>query len=296
VDGRNGGKALSLTSGDTAIDAGNIDIYRKAFTLSAWVKIGQFGNGDKIGLFGGQAPMGADQDSTGTTLQVGVQGKKLFMGFFGRDIKGDKDVPLNEWVNLTYTYDPAAMKGSLYLNGDLDRTLDQNPYAGPLQTIGGAPILDHGNYALQDAVVVQACLDAGMVRLLSDQGLESLRQGEYTSAWRPLSGANRLEVSAEIPAGSAVSIIVETGDQNGTVVGSSTVNLKSGQSMCLLPALAGGVQVRVRAGLSSTDWASAPILRAVVLSGPGGKQGWATPNDWAGGKATPALMTNYGQP
>jgi beta-glucosidase len=296
VDGRNGGKALSLTSGDTAVDTGNIDVYRKAFTLSAWVKIDQFGNGDDIGLFGGQAPMGADQDSTGTTLHVGVEGRKLFMGFFGRDIKGDRDVPLHEWTNLTYTYDPKAMKGSLYLNGDLDRTIDQKPYAGPLETIGGAPILNHGSYALQDAVVVQTCLDAGMVRLLSDKGFEALRQGEYTSAWRPLGRVNKLDVTAEIPEGSAMSVIVETGDKDGKVVGSSTVDLKPGQSTYTIPSLAGGDQVRVRTDISGTNWTSAPILRAVVLSGPDGKQRWATPNDWAGGNATPGLMTNYGQP
>ena len=296
VDGRNGGKALGLTSGATAIDAGNIDIYRKAFTLSAWVKIDQFGNGNDIGLFGGQAPMGADQDNTGTTLHAGVEGKKLFMGFFGRDIKGDKDVPLGEWVNLAYTYDPKAMKGSLYLNGELDRTMDQKAYAGPLQTIGGSPILDHGSYALQEAVVAQSCLDAAMIRLLADKGLESLRTGEYTSSWRPWNGANKLDVAADIGSGSTLSVTVESGDKDGNVVGSRTIEIKPGQSAYSLAGLAAGSQIRVRAGIACADWNAAPVLRAVILSGPGGEQRWATPNDWAGGKATPGLITTYGQP
>jgi beta-glucosidase len=296
VDGRNDGKALSLTSGATTIEAGNIDIYRKAFTLSAWVKITQFGNGNDIGLFGGQAPMGADQDNTGTLLHVGVEGKKLFMGFFGRDIKGDKDVPLGEWVNLTYTYDPKTMKGSLYLNGELDRMMDQKPYAGPLETIGGAPILDHGSYALQEAVVAQSCFDATMIHLLADKGFESLRTGEYTSSWRPFNTAQKLEVVSDIDSGSTLSVIVESGDKDGNVVGSRTIEIKPGQSTYSLAGLAVGSQIRARAEIACTDWDGAPILRAMILSGPGGEQRWATPNDWASGKATPGLITTYGQP
>jgi beta-glucosidase len=290
------GQALSLTQSGMYVDVGNIDIYRKAFTLSAWVKINELGNDTELALFGGKAPMGADQDNTGTTLHVGVHNKKAFMGFLGRDIEGKKNVPLGQWVNLTYTYDPEAEKGSLYIDGALDRAVDQKPYTGPLETIGDAPMLKHGSYALDDAVVVQSCLAPTLVKLLSGKGLESLRSGDYVSAWSTFAAApTQLVATADVPAGSQIEVTVETGT-DGKAAGSTKIELKPGQQTYPLDGLTAGTQVRIHVALSSTDWKALPVLRSAVLTGTGATQRWATPTQWSAGQTSPSLITNYGQP
>jgi hypothetical protein len=290
------GKALQLTAGGMGVDAGNIDIYRKAFTLSAWVKIDQLGKGGDLALFGGKAPMGADQDSTGTQLHVGVHNKKAFMGFMGRDIHGDKDVPVGPWVNLSYTYDPQKLKGSLYIDGRLDKSVDQEPYAGPLETIGDAPLLSHGSYALEDPVVIQSCLTPQAIQSLASKGFDSLRRGGYVSAWRPLTGApTTLSAAAEMPPGSQITVTVETADAAGKATGSAKVALQEGQQRYPLTGLNAGAQVRLRIQLSAADWKNFPVLRSAALSG-GASQRWSTPRDWSQGSADPSLVTDYSQP
>src|ERR1700733_3003179 len=81
-------------SSSSSIDAGNVQLYRKSFTLSAWVKIDKLGGGGDLALFGGRAPMGADQDNNGTVLSAGLHDGKLFLGFQGREATGTKAVPL----------------------------------------------------------------------------------------------------------------------------------------------------------------------------------------------------------
>ena len=290
------GQALQLTQSGMDVDVGNVDIYRKAFTLSAWVKIDQLGQGDDLALFGGKAPMGADQDNTGTILHVGVQHKKAFMGFLGRDIHGKKDVPLGKWINLTYTYDPEAEKGSVYIDGSLDQESDQKPYTGPLETIGDAPELQHGSYALDDAVVAQSCMTPNMVKLLVGKGLDSLRGGEYISDWETFAGApTQLAATADIPAGSKIEVNVDVGS-DGKGIGSKKIELQSGTQTYPLDGMTAGNQVRIRVEISSTDWKALPVLRSAVLTGGGATQRWSTPSQWGAGKAEPSLITNYGQP
>jgi hypothetical protein len=239
--------------------------------------------------------MGADQDTTGTQLHVGVHNKKPFMGFLGRDIGGTKEVPIGSWVNLTYTYDPVAQKGSLYLNGSLDKALAQKPYAGPLETIGDAPLLNHGSYSLDEAVVAQSCFTPNMVHQLSEKGLESFRQGDYTSDWRALNGAPQtLDATADIPDGSTITVVVETGDQDGKAIGSSKIELKPGKQSYPLTGLTAGAQVRLRVQIASTVWGASPVLRAATITG-GNKQTWSTPVDWARGQLPASLTGNFGQ-
>jgi len=294
--GGKSGQALQLARAGMGVNVEHLDIYRKPFTLSAWVKIDALGKNDDLGLFGGQAPMGADQDNTGTQLHVGVHNKKPFMGFLGRDITGGKQVPVGSWVNLTYTYDPLAEKGSLYLNGSLDKSTAQKPYAGPLETIGDAPLLDHGSYALDEVVVVQSCLSPQMVRQLSEQGLESLRHGNYSSQWQALSGSPQtLDVIPEIPAGTKISVTVETANKDGKVLGSSAVDLVDGKQSYPLSGVQAGDQVRLRVQLSSTVWGASPVLRSATVTGAAGKQTWSTPHEWAKGNADSTLIMNCGQ-
>jgi beta-glucosidase len=289
------GHALALPSKNNWIDAGNIELYRKAFTLSAWVKISQLSDNGDLAIFGGQAPMGADQDTSGTTLHAGIHNNKPFLGFFGRDIQGDKSVPPGDWVNLTYTYDPQAEIGALYINGTLDKSESQKPYAGPLSSIGDAPILQHGNYLLDNVVVTQSCFTPAMVRLLSDKGFESFLQGEYTSDWHAFDGApETLDAFADIPEGAHITVIVETGDKSGKVVGSATAQLKPGQQSYPLPNLQSGQQIRIRAQLLTTGWGGGPVLRSVTLQGGrGGNLHWSAPDDWSKGNASDSLISNY---
>lgn len=294
VDGKSG-KALELTDSGMGVDAEHLDIYRKAFTLSAWVKIDSLGKNDDLGLFGGQAPMGADQDATGTQLRVGIQNKKPIMDFQGREINGAKEVPIGDWVNLTYTYDPIALKGSVYVNGSLDKAVAQKPYTGPLETIGDAPSLAHGSYALDEIVVIQSCLSQQMVHQLAKDGLESLRSGDYTSQWRASTDAPQtLDVVADLPDGSKITVTVDTGDKDGKTLSSCKVDLVAGQSSYPLTGLQAGDQVRLRVQIAGTSWGTSPVLRAATLTGTG-KLKWSTPNEWAQGQLSTSLVSGFGQ-
>jgi hypothetical protein len=295
VSGRSG-EGLQ-TSSSASIDAGGIQLYRKSFTLSAWIRIDALSNKDELGLFGGQAPMGADQDNTGTILDAGIRNQKLFLGFHGRDIFGNKDVPKGSWVNVTYVYDAAIQKASLYLNGSLDKAGNQASYTGPLETIGDAPTLQHGRYTLDDVVVTQDCLSPELVRLLFQNGYDALLQGSYTSAWRPYEdGAQRLEAVAEMPTGGKLSLTVETGDKAGKVLNSQTIELRTGKHVYSLKSTKPGNQIRFRAQLAASTDGQSPVLRAVSVVGANRTQRWSTPSEWGGGTAEKSVAVNDSTP
>ncbi|MDT7810986.1 MAG: beta-glucosidase, partial [Acidobacteriaceae bacterium] len=295
VSGRSG-EGLQ-TSSSANIDAGGIQLYRKSFTLSAWIRIDALSNKDELGLFGGQAPMGADQDNTGTILDAGIRNQKLFLGFHGRDILGNKDVPKGSWVNVTYVYDAAIQKASLYLNGSLDKAGNQASYTGPLETIGDAQTLQHGRYTLDDVVVTQDCLSPELVRLLFQNGYDALLQGSYTSAWRPYEdGAQRLEAVAEMPTGGKLSLTVETGDKAGKVLNSQTIELRTGKHVYSLKSTKPGNQIRFRAQLAASTDGQSPVLRAVSVVGANRTQRWSTPSEWGGGTAEKSVAVNDSTP
>ena len=288
------GQALRFSGPGAAIEAGNLDIYRKSFTLSAWVNIEQLGSNGDMALFGGRAPMGADQDDTGTQLSAGIHGGKLYMGFKGRQIGGGRDVPTGRWVNLTYAYDALAQQGAVYLNGELDLAAKLDPYAGPLETIGGAPGLEHGNYLLDEAVITRTAFTPSMARRLYDEGMNSFRQGEFVSGWRSGGNLTALQAVAEIPKGSAIVVIVEVGDRDGKILRSSRIEIQSGRESYPLSGFDGlsansGGQVRIRVQLSSSQWGRSPFLRAVKISGEGGAEHWTTLRSWRDGQVEPSL-------
>jgi len=295
VGGRSG-EGLQ-TASSASIDAGGIQLYRKSFTLSAWIRIDALGDKDELALFGGQAPMGADQDATGTILDAGIRNRKLFLGFHGRDILGNKDVPTATWVNVTYAYDAALQKTFLYLNGSLDKTGNQASYTGPLETIGDAPTLQHGRYTMDDVVVTQDCLSPELVTLLFHDGYGALQHGSYTSAWRPYEDSvQSLEAVSEMPAGSKLSLIVETGDKGGNVVDSQTVELGPGKHNYLLKRTRRSDQIRFRAQMSASTDGQSPVLRAVGLTGTNGAERWSTPSEWGAGTAEKSIAVNEPAP
>ncbi|HEX4084477.1 MAG TPA: glycoside hydrolase family 3 N-terminal domain-containing protein [Chthoniobacteraceae bacterium] len=291
------GTALHLTSPDMDIDAGNIDLYRKAFTLSAWVKIDALGNDGDLALFGGKAPMGADQDNTGTQLHAGLQHGKPYLGFMGRDIGGGSAVPLGQWANVAFTYDPVALKGSLYVDGKLVKTAAQKPYTGPLETIGQCPFLQHGSFALDDVAVIQSCLTPAMVDALASGGMESLLTGDYKSEWRPLSGTpSRMEASADLPPGSRASILVQVGGQNGKSPVEQEIPLETGDRVYPFSMPKPGSEVRIEIKMTAGNWKAMPVIHSVEIAGVPGSVRWFSPKDWAQGTTSPALTIDYGQP
>ncbi|MDR2463424.1 MAG: glycoside hydrolase family 3 C-terminal domain-containing protein [Verrucomicrobiales bacterium] len=289
--GKDGGKALTLDKGDAGIVAGAADLYRKSFTLSALVKINKLDpQKEEIGLFGGTAPMGADQDATGTVLQVGVREKKPFMGFFGRDIKGNKEVPVGEWVTLTFVYDAERQKGAFYINGNLDKEENQKNYTGPLDVIGDSPMLKHGNYLLGEVLVAQDALSAQGAKALAEKGVEGLRTGEYESDWRAADNdAKAVNVVAEIPKGSAIILSVETGE-NGKAANSADIKLADGAKSYPLT-VRKGEQIRLKVKLENTGLGANPVLRSVTVSG----VKWSSSADWNKGKTTGNVSTNAGE-
>jgi beta-glucosidase len=280
-------------SSSSAIDAGSVQLYRKSFTLSAWVKIDKLGNGGELALFGGRAPMGADQDNTGTVLSAGLHDGKLFLGFQGRQATGTKTVPLGSWVNVTYVYDASLRKAFLYLNGNQDRAVDLDPYTGPLETIGDAPGLQHGDFDMDDIVVAGSALAPNLVQALAQNGFDALHEGEYVSGWQSYAGVlEHISSSAVIPEGGSLSLTIETADGKGTVLGSQTVTLKPDSESYALKTLKAGVQVRVRVKIVANVAVQSPVLRAVALSGPAGVVRWSTPKEWSGGSAGKSLAVN----
>jgi hypothetical protein len=255
------------------------------------------GDNDELGLFGGQAPMGADQDNKGTILDAGIRNKKMFLGFHGRDILGNKDVPQGTWVNLTYVYDAALQKTFLYLNGSLDKMGNQASYTGPLERIGDAPTLHHGRYTIDDVVVTQDCLSPELVGLLFHEGYDSLPRGSYTSSWRPYEDSvQSVDAVAEIPAGSKLSLIVETGDKSGKVLNSQTIELGPGKHVYSLKSTKTGDQIRFSAYLTASMDGQSPVLRAVSLVGANRTDRWSTPSEWEVGTAEKSLALNDSTP
>jgi hypothetical protein len=241
--------------------------------------------------------MGADQDNTGTVLSAGLHNGKLFLGFQGREATGTKTVPLGSWVNVTYVYDAGLHKAFLYLNGSQDRAADLEPYTGPLETIGDAPALQHGEFDMDDIVVAGSALGPKLIQVLSQNGFDALHEGEYVTGWQNYAGAlERVSSSADIPQGGSVTLTVETADTKGTVLGSETLTLKPGSESYVLKTLKAGVQVRLRVKVAANAAAQSPVLRAVSLSGPDGSVRWNTPKEWSIGSAGKSIAVNNSTP
>jgi beta-glucosidase len=296
--------ALAFQSGDqnTYINAGGLDLYRKPFTLAAWVNISSLDNG-QAGFFGGQAPMGADVDNTGTILSAGVSKGRLLLSFLGRDVQGSAKVPTGQWVHVAYTYDPQTEQGTVYLNGSPDKSAAQKPYAGQLGTIGAAPRLSHGQFALQDVLVTRSCLSPEAIGELYHRGITSLRNGGTVTGWHTVPGPlTVLHSWAEIPRGSHIRVTLEWGDDSGAVLDSMSVELRNGKDSLPLrgKVVVAGQRVRARVQLSSGDWNAVPVLQTLLLDtgksgGSGGEESqvrWSTFDEWQKGTASGGISGN----
>lgn len=279
VDGKNG-KAFYSADNKTFIAAGGLDLYRKSFTLASWVKVDGYENGQAM-FFGGQAPMGADVDNTGTLLAAGVQNDALLLSFQDRDIKGSAGVPTGQWAHLAYAYDVESNKGTLYINGRQDKSAGQKPYAGPLDMIGGAPRFGHGRYAMDEVLVARNCLSPENIKELAMKGISGLRNGEVVTEWRDIKTAvTMLSYTARIPASCSAVLTIETEGGDHQPVASKIIGLKDGIRTLALEGLK-GVRVRIKIVLSATGWAATPAVQTVVLSGADGDMArWSFVEEW----------------
>ena len=97
-------------------------------------------------------------------------------------------------------------------------------------------------------------------------GYDALLRGGYTSAWRPNgSRVQRLEAVTEIRAGSKLSVVVETGDRSGKVLGSQTIELEPGKHDYSLKNVKAGDRIRIHAQLTSSTDGQSPVLRSVNI-------------------------------
>jgi beta-glucosidase len=281
------GQAFETRSGDTYVKAGKVDLYRKPFTLAAWVNVEELGDRQAM-FFGGQAPMGASVDTSGTGLAAGVFEGTPFLSFWSdKDVHGETGMATGKWVHVAYTYNPDAEEGSIYIDGKLDKSSSQQPYTGPLDTIGGAFRFNHGKYAIDDVLVTHDCLDAKAVGVLANDGVQALQKGEMLTDWRSVSSAlSQLETWSDIPAGATIKVTVETGDGQNNVVDSKTVDLKSGCRTISLEGLKVGARARLHVRLTATKWGSVPTLQSVSLLGISEPIRWATVAEWQ--KGSPA--------
>jgi len=207
-------------------------------------------------------------------------------------VHGKNIVPLNQWVHIAYTYDPRAGQGSIYINGKLDRTADQKPYAGPLDMIGSSLGLEHGKFAIDDVLITRGFMDAGAIAELAINGVPALQNADLTTDWEVLkSPVKTLKTWAEIPAGTSITVIAESAGDDGQVIGSSTIKLSSGQQTIPLTQLKQGTRVRLRIKLSAVKWDVSPVLQTAVIDGGNGKTiRWSTKEEWQKGKASGGLM------
>ena len=280
VDGKAAGKAFYSTDKKTFIPAGGLDLYRKSFTLASWIKVDSYENGQAM-FFGGQAPMGADVDNTGTVLAAGVQNEALLFSFQDRDIKGSARVPAGQWVHLAYTYDVEGNKGALYINGKPDKSAGQKPYAGPLDMIGGAPRFGHGRFAMDEVLVARNCLSPENIKELAIKGISGLRNGEVVTEWRDVKTAvAMLRYTARIPVTCSAVLTIETEGEDHQPLASKTIQLKDGNQVLPLEGLK-GVRARIKIILSATGWAATPAVQSVVLGGADGDMGrWSFTEEW----------------
>jgi len=275
------GRAFQSDNKETFIRTEKLDLYRKPFTLAAWVNITNLDNG-QAGFWGGQAPMGADVDNTGTVLSAGVSNGHLALSFQDRDARGNATVPTGSWVHIAYTYDPTKEQGTVYLNGQPDKASPQKPYTGPLDRIGSAAPFNHGNFAMDEVLVTRSCLGPDAIRQLADKGPEALQEGEIVTDWRPTpSIITTLRSWATIPANSGIRVVVESGDSQGNPIDSRTVELLSGNQARTIRGLKPGTQVRLHIWLTTKDWNTLPQLSSLFLSGDKGEPlRWSTTSEW----------------
>jgi hypothetical protein len=150
---------------------------------------------------------------------------------------------------------------------------------------------------MDDVVITQDCLSPELVRLLFHDGYDALLQGSYTSAWRPYEDSiHSLEVVTEMPAGSKLSLIVETGDMSGKILNSQTIELEPGKYVYSLKSTKTGDQIRFRAQVTASTDGQSPVLRAVSLVGANRTERWSTPSQWDGGTAEESVAVNDSTP
>lgn len=287
------GKAFKTLNRQTFVKAGSVDLYRKSFTLAAWVNVEAL-DGKQATFFGGAAPMGANVDKTGTSLAAAIFNEKMLMSFRDCDTQGADKPVIGKWVHLAYTYDADAAMGAVYLHGDLDRSVAQKPFTGPLEMIGSAPQLSHGKFAMDEVLVTREAMGPAAIKQLANKGVAAMRGGEITTDWRPLAGAlTSMQTWAEIPAGSTIKVVVETGDKDGKVFGSKTLDLKSGAQTLPLAGLPAGAQARVRCQLATTQWNASPVLQAVVLATASDRVHWSTTGAWRKGAASGSIKIGF---
>ena len=286
VDGKSG-KAFFTDNKNTFINAGGLDIYRKPFTLAAWVKVADLDH-EQASFFGGQTPMGADVDITGTSLAAGVSAGKPSLSFKNRDINGRNNMSLDSWVHVAYTYDPHAGQGAVYINGKLDRASAQKPYAGPLDMIGGALGFEHGKFAIDDVLITRNSMGPNAIAELATKGVSALQKAELITNWQPVKGPLKtLKTWADIPAGSSITVMAESAAKDGSVIDSDTFKLISGAQSISLAKLKAGAQVRLRVQLSSGGWKATPVLQTILIDE---HIRWSTKEEWQKGMASGGLL------
>jgi beta-glucosidase len=283
------GKAFATDNKDTFIKAGSVDLYRKPFTLAAWVNLQELTDGQAM-FFGGQAPMGADVDTTGTGLAAGILQGSPVLSFWDRDVHGKTLVGIGNWTHVAYVYDPDTEKGSLYINGKLDKTAAQKPYTGPLDMIGGALRFNHGKFSLDEVLVTHDRLDAAAISTLANHGIEALQSGAITTDWRPAPATlNQLETWCDLGAGAKIQLTVETAGDDNQVAGSKMFELQSGDQTISLAGLERHDKVRLKIQLTATKWGSLPALQGVSLSGGKDSVRWSMADEWQKGSRAGGL-------
>ncbi|MCH8474039.1 MAG: LEPR-XLL domain-containing protein [Opitutales bacterium] len=103
------------------------------YTVSAWVRL------NSGALSGDQAILSRSGTSggPGNLLHLLVRNGRAFSGHWADDLTGQTELPQDEWVHLTFTYDAQTQERRIYVNGQLDA---QDTTAVPLTENGNGPL------------------------------------------------------------------------------------------------------------------------------------------------------------
>ncbi|MCP4668430.1 MAG: LamG domain-containing protein, partial [Deltaproteobacteria bacterium] len=108
---------------DTEVElptASELGLINRDFTVEAMIRIDEFKGGDEtiLGTAGSRYSKG---------LHLVLRNQRMYMGFYGNDLRGKTIVPSDVWCHVAYRYDINKKEQSVFLNGVLDNKAQGHP-------------------------------------------------------------------------------------------------------------------------------------------------------------------------
>jgi len=85
------------------------------FTVEAWIKPSELVNNNL-------SILGTDSIENNQGLHLLIRNKKAYFGFFSNDTAGTKELTANTWYHVSFSYERATRRQSIFINGELDKS------------------------------------------------------------------------------------------------------------------------------------------------------------------------------